>query len=363
MTLAQGPTFIQEMGGGPPQAMLRGSWRSRFRKCRACRRGSGSPHSVPVAVHPELNVIPSVVRPDGFPTDRETMTFWAWVPASVTYDPISVVIRLERPSGTVGTMTLERIQLDRLRQLPPRFSGIDAELWLPHQVTIPRDLGVERIAYELTVETGGSRRRRNLRRDIPVARPQVRADLLFPLLGPFSIARGHASEGDHLERSQTFAFDILPLGPGYAVLASGDGSENTHFAGFGREVRAPQAGYIVRAQDDIPDNPSPGTLIDLDARPEGMWASLGNGVVIEHDEAAFSVLGHLQAGSLRVEEGMHIEAGDLIGLVGNSGHSSGPHLHFHLMNGPTVFRSDGLPVRFSGLDDPTPRRGAIDDSS
>jgi murein DD-endopeptidase MepM/ murein hydrolase activator NlpD len=45
-----------------------------------------------------------------------------------------------------------------------------------------------------------------------------------------------------------------------------------------------------------------------------------------------------------VESGQEIEAGSVIGTLGNSGFSSGPHLHLHFMDGSDPLRASPLPV-------------------
>lgn len=62
---------------------------------------------------------------------------------------------------------------------------------------------------------------------------------------------------------------------------------------------------------------------------------LGNGF--------FAFYGHLQKGSVMVKRGDRVKRGQVLGRLGNSGNSSAPHLHFHIMNGPSVLGSDGLP--------------------
>lgn len=56
-----------------------------------------------------------------------------------------------------------------------------------------------------------------------------------------------------------------------------------------------------------------------------------------------AVYAHLKPGSVRVKVGDKVRAGDVIGLLGNSGTSLAPHLHFHIMNGPNAITSDGYP--------------------
>ena len=55
---------------------------------------------------------------------------------------------------------------------------------------------------------------------------------------------------------------------------------------------------------------------------------------------------HIRPGSVRVKVGQTVAAGDTLGLCGNSGNSSEPHLHYHLQNSPRLFDADGLPAQF-----------------
>jgi murein DD-endopeptidase MepM/ murein hydrolase activator NlpD len=63
---------------------------------------------------------------------------------------------------------------------------------------------------------------------------------------------------------------------------------------------------------------------------ESGWNSggFGNYIVIDHGYGLQSTYGHLS--QIRVSKGMNIKRGDLIGLSGNTGTSSGPHLHYQI---------------------------------
>src|SRR5690606_33232648 len=54
----------------------------------------------------------------------------------------------------------------------------------------------------------------------------------------------------------------------------------------------------------------------------------GNHIVIETD-GGFVFLAHCQNGSILVEEGQSVVAGDVVAAVGNSGNTSEPHVHIH----------------------------------
>jgi hypothetical protein len=187
--------------------------------------------------------------------------------------------------------------------------------------------------------------------EIPLERYEQQTELGFPLEGKFVIAGGHAFNEDHRdERSQFYADDIIGLGPDYQ-LVRGDGASNEDYYTWGREIRAPAAGTVAFARNDVPDNSRPG-VVEADrflSLPDPLHAIGGNLVVLDHGNGEFSLLGHMMQGSVRVRTGDRVERGQVLGLVGNSGNSDAPHLHYHLMAGDTLFQSDGLPSRFGNV--------------
>ena len=57
----------------------------------------------------------------------------------------------------------------------------------------------------------------------------------------------------------------------------------------------------------------------------------------------------LKTGSVRVKRGQKVKTGQVLGLLGNTGNSDAPHLHFHVMDGPSPLQSNGLPYTFKSF--------------
>lgn len=275
-------------------------------------------------------------------------------------DPVSATLRFYAGSAERKTVTLSAEALRALRgNNLTNYSGLDESFDLRHHVCEPAALAIDRVTYNLDLGGAGKKPIRQTL-EIPVATSTQRVKLIFPLKGNFLVANGTVLEGGHHEWSQMFASDILALGPDYNALAT-PGGKNADFAGWGREVLAPARGKIVYVRNDVPDNAAPGVIdmAALEKLPDQPWPLAGNAVVIEHDEEEFSLLAHLKEGSVRVKAGDHVEAGAVLGLLGNSGQSETPHLHYNLMDGPVLFKSDPLPARFENIEGGYPVLGQM----
>jgi murein DD-endopeptidase MepM/ murein hydrolase activator NlpD len=76
---------------------------------------------------------------------------------------------------------------------------------------------------------------------------------------------------------------------------------------------------------------------------------VGNHVIVR-SEAVYAAYGHLAPGSVRVAVGEHVRHGDVLGLVGSSGNSTAPHLHFQLMDNADPLVARAVPAVFDGYD-------------
>lgn len=194
---------------------------------------------------------------------------------------------------------------------------------------------------------------------IPIRYYQQKTSLTFPVRGKGVIGQDWITNGGHGGFFADFAIDIDGLGQNYEAQLN-DANDNASDLGWGREILAPAAGTVVYARNDVPNNPHPGD------HPDWSWytplhdpakAYAGNCVVIDHGNSEYSVMFHMQQGSVLVKVGDRVAAGQVIGKLGNSGDSFGPHLHYQLQSGPEIFHDDSLPFRFQNIDVPL-RRGA-----
>lgn len=136
---------------------------------------------------------------------------------------------------------------------------------------------------------------------------------------------------------QRFAIDFAALLEDGGRTHAGDPNRNDSYFNYGRPVLAVGAGKVVEAvdryPDQVPNHPVPVTGAALD----------GNVVILKLGKGVFAGYAHLVPGSVRVRRGERVREGQVLGKLGNSGNSSGPHLHFQLMNHPSLLDADGLP--------------------
>jgi hypothetical protein len=144
---------------------------------------------------------------------------------------------------------------------------------------------------------------------------------------------------------ERFAIDWVQLAPS-GRLFEGPINELSSYAYFGEPIYSVAQGRVVGIQDDMLEQ-IPGSL------PTGQTVQTagGNYVVVKLAAKRFAFYAHMQPGSLRVEVGDRVRRGQVLGLLGNTGNTDGPHLHFHIMDGPSPLQSNGLPFvhpRFTG---------------
>lgn len=166
--------------------------------------------------------------------------------------------------------------------------------------------------------------------------------LILPFKGEWTIFWG----GDTRELNyhvdydqQKTAFDIVQTNEKNLSYKT-DGRSNEDYYVFGQEIIAPAAGEVVQVIDGVKDN-IPGQMNTLYVP--------GNTVIIKtiHDEYFF--FAHFKQQSIVVKQGQKVAQGDLLGLCGNSGNSSEPHLHFQIQNIEDMSKSTGIKAYFDKI--------------
>lgn len=182
---------------------------------------------------------------------------------------------------------------------------------------------------------------------IPTTVYENKTDLHFPLRGAWWAVNGSDWSDQHKQEvfSQTYAMDFVKLGSDNLFFRNGGMRLEDHYS-WDQPVFATAGGKVAYVCYDMPDL-QPGRPPDERMFRDDPRRFLGNAVAISHANGEFSYYGTLQQASIAVREGDLIRRGTLIGRVGNSGNSPGPHLHFHLMEGPNPFIDQGLPLKFS----------------
>lgn len=200
----------------------------------------------------------------------------------------------------------------------------------------PDELSVE--TSPLTVHTGPI-----------VISPPLRGDHWLAANGP-SNTSGHRRAlipvNGHAVISQRFAIDWVKLGDDGQTYY-GDKLDNKNYYAFGSDALAVADGIVTEVKDGIPLN-VPG--INSRAVPITLETVGGNHVILNVGNGCYAFYAHLQPGSIRVKVGDHVHRGQVLGLVGNTGNSTEPHLHFHISNASSPLGSEGLPYSFPSFE-------------
>lgn len=223
--------------------------------------------------------------------------------------------------------------------------------------TMASELAIDTAHCALTCLLDSGPQRIELR--VPIGAYEQKTRLVFPFRGRGMITQGGAWNDGHRNRSGMFAVDAIGLTDLYAAMV-GEGDAPEAVAGWGRPILAPAAGRVVVVRGDRPDQPVTGVS---DSRyfaaefPQG--GDPGNHVVIDHGNGEFSMLAHLQQGSVRVGLDDRLEQGQVVGLLGNSGDSNTPHVHHQLQAGAQWASADALPHAYANGPERQHDRGTI----
>lgn len=142
-------------------------------------------------------------------------------------------------------------------------------------------------------------------------------------------------------------------------IYNGPREQLASYAIFGQPVLAVADAVVVFTIDGLPEQ-TPGhfpTNIPLGEAD-------GNCIILDLGGNRYALYAHMQPGSLKVHKGDHVHRGQAIGLVGDTGNSIVPHLHFQVTAGPSSLSSNGLPYEINDFQvtGKTPGTSAFDEA-
>jgi len=166
--------------------------------------------------------------------------------------------------------------------------------------------------------------------------------LILPFKGEWTVFWGGDTKelNYHIENeAQKGAFDIVITdenGKSY----KNSGEKNEDYYAFEKELIAPCDAEVVLVVDGIKDN-KPGELNPIYIP--------GNTVILKTNNGEYLFFAHFKQNSIVVKQGRKVKKGEILGLCGNSGNSSEPHLHFHLQNVEDMNKATGAKSYFEEI--------------
>jgi murein DD-endopeptidase MepM/ murein hydrolase activator NlpD len=124
-----------------------------------------------------------------------------------------------------------------------------------------------------------------------------------------------------------------------------DDTKLTDFPAYNKPIISVARGKVVDVVDRYPDV-EPGVLDqDLTLKDAG-----GNHVIVDIGDGRFAFYAHLKPNSITVKEGDNVRRGQVLARLGNSGNTTAPHLHFHVMDAPLPLAAENnLPYVFDSF--------------
>ena len=324
----------------------------------------------------DLQVVPAIVYKVDDPGGSRTSSFVFDVAVICSTDchltPISAHVELSSAGSVVERQDWTAEMLSKIKHMgfrvdentsiasPARVFTLPEAFDLRYYFREAQAQAIDFVSIRITV-ADAKRRQADRVLKIPIQYYQQKTALTFPFRGHGIIGQDYVTNGGHGghgDFSNEFGLDIDGLDKNDGELS--DPNENPADAGWGREILAPAAGTVVYSRNDVPDNPHPGVEPGPDYyKPlhDPVNAYAGNCVIIDHGNSEFSVMMHMQKGSVTVKAGDRVAIDQVVGKLGSSGDSFGPHLHYQLQSGPQLWEYQSLPVKFQNMDVPTLFRG------
>lgn len=136
-----------------------------------------------------------------------------------------------------------------------------------------------------------------------------------------------------------FAIDWIRVGE-HGGFAGGNANVPAQWLGYGADVLAVADATVASVGVGIAE---PASIAQGMSRKLPLEADAGNYVALDLGDGRFAFYEHLKPGSIKVKPGQHVKRGVVIGQLGFTGQSTGPHLHFHVSDANVPLAAEGLP--------------------
>jgi hypothetical protein len=138
---------------------------------------------------------------------------------------------------------------------------------------------------------------------------------------------------------ERFAFDNMQFDDGLTTWLDGDPLVNESYFNYRDTLYAVAAGRVVRIQDGLPENSGNAHNVTFQSIDE----YAGNYLILDIGGGLFVFYCHCAPYSFLVAQGDTAAEGAPLALLGNSGNSSMPHLHFQIGDRPELWGANGVP--------------------
>ncbi|MEK7225604.1 MAG: peptidoglycan DD-metalloendopeptidase family protein [Bacteroidota bacterium] len=166
--------------------------------------------------------------------------------------------------------------------------------------------------------------------------------MILPFKGEWFVFWGGDTKEQNyhvVNKAQKNAFDIVMVNEKGRSFKT-NGRTNEDYYAFGQPLLAPCDAEVVTVTEGVKDN-IPGEM-----NPAQLT---GNTVVLKTLANQYLLFAHFKLNSIKVKIGDKVKQGQELGLCGNSGNSSEPHLHFHIQDKENMMGATGIKCYFDKI--------------
>jgi hypothetical protein len=140
-----------------------------------------------------------------------------------------------------------------------------------------------------------------------------------------------------------YAIDFMKLNE-EGQYADGNDDSITKWFGYNADVLAVSDGVIAATKDVFPES------VTMSTHPKyPSDSATGNYISLKIGDHQYVFYEHLKPGSIRVKPGQYVRKGEVIGSLGYTGQTTGPHLHIHVAANNSPLGAEGIPFEFASF--------------